>query len=159
MVPLRLVPTIALLILSTWLLGLVRRTRRWLFSPWPAVLVLALLWPAIASAQGVTAGTPSGAVDVGQFLTVGGLSVLLGLIVQFLVKPSIPIAQVALIPWVAVALGIVLAIVFGIATGAGGGQQLASLAVTGLLAGLSSVGLYQASLNNVASMNKQPPGK
>jgi hypothetical protein len=87
-------------------------------------------------------------VDLSQFLTVGGLAVLLSLIVQFF-KQYLPDTAKPWIPWLSVGLGIVLALGFGAASNLMTTQALVSLAVTGLLAGFSAVGLYQGTLNNL----------
>ncbi len=84
-------------------------------------------------------------VDLMSLLTVGGLSVVLLAIVQFL-KTNLPDNRKLYIPWLAVLLGILLALGIGVATGAATSSNLAQWFVTGLLAGLGSSGLYQATL-------------
>lgn len=83
-------------------------------------------------------------VDLSTFLTVGGLAGLLAVILQF-TKGNLPDNLKVWIPWLAVGLGIVLAEMFGLATGVSSANGLVSLGVTGLLAGITSSGLYQAS--------------
>ncbi len=88
-------------------------------------------------------------VDLTQFLSIGGLSALLLVVIQAF-KPQLPPTALPYLPYVAVVLGIVFVLIFALATGnlttlnAG-----VSFGVTGLLAGLSSVGLYEGTLNKL----------
>ena len=74
-----------------------------------------------------------------DLLTVGGLAILLTLLVQ-LIKPGI---RSEWIPTAAVILGIIIAVAASWVTDLTSKQQIADAVLTGILAGFSSVGLYQ----------------
>ena len=85
-------------------------------------------------------------VDLSQFGSIAGLAALVGLIIQ-VVKSQI---QKTLIPYVAIGIGIVLAVLIGLALGQiHAAADVASWIVGGLLSGVAAIGGYEATLNQI----------
>jgi hypothetical protein len=88
-------------------------------------------------------------IDLNQFLTISGLAGFLMILLQAF-KRQTPPAVLPYVPYIASALGIVCALLFAFSTGnITTLQSGVSYGVTGLLAGLSSVGLYQHTLDKL----------
>lgn len=90
-------------------------------------------------------------IDLTQFLSVGGLSALLMVLVQAF-KPQIPEKYTGYIPYVVTTIGIITCISFALVTGnVTDANTAVQYGVTGLLAGLASVGLYQHTFDKLPS--------
>lgn len=86
-------------------------------------------------------------LDLSQFTSVGGLAVLLVVIIQFL-KTSI--GSRAAVPWVSVALGIVLMILFNwVAGNVKTPAEWVSYGFGGFVAGLTATGGYEATVDKI----------
>ena len=85
-------------------------------------------------------------IDLSEFQTVVGLAVLVGIIIQF-VKGYL---DAAVVPWAAIVLGIVLAVVIGLVREQIGSADAAvSYIIGGLLAGLTAIGGYESSIDKL----------
>ena len=84
-------------------------------------------------------------VDITQFETVGGLAVVVFLLVQA-AKPLLTARLIPWLPWLSIVMGIILAVLVAVGTGETTRLQLVTFFFTGILAGLSAVGLYQGTV-------------
>ncbi len=92
-------------------------------------------------------------VDLTQFGTVAGLALLVGIVIQVLK----PLVAAKVVPYLALGLGLVLAVLIGFALGRiTSTELLASYLVGGLLAGLAAIGGYEATLDKIIAMPSAP---
>jgi hypothetical protein len=89
------------------------------------------------------------AVDLNQYLTFGGLSALLTLLIAF-VKTYVVQDRPNLLPYLAVGAGVILAPLFAIVTGhVAAPADAVSYLMLGLLAGLASIGIHETTINQI----------
>ncbi len=85
-------------------------------------------------------------IDINQLTTVGGLAVLILVLLQLFKG----VLETKLIPFLAVALGIVLMVVFAKVLGnMNSASDLVSYALGGLFAGLSAIGGYETLIDKL----------